>query len=157
MTMKKAQGVKRICIALPEALAEELDQATASSSFPNRSNAVAEMLRDALISRREKLNQREVMAGSITIFYDESRNQIQQRLADIQRTYLKEVVSSLNVMLESNYRMEVFIVQGPVYRLREMVQELVACKGVETGKLTLTGATLPQLHARRRQKQEITP
>ncbi len=155
--MKKTAGVKRICIALPEALAEELDLATANSSFQNRSNAVAEMLRDALISRREKVNQRAVMAGSITIFYDESRNQIQQRLAEIQRAYLKEVVSSLNVMLENNYRMEVFIVQGPVYRLREMVQELIACKGVETGKLTLTGATLPQLHDRRRQKQEATP
>lgn len=152
--MKKTQGIKRICIALPEALAEELDQATASSSFSNRSNAVAEMLRDALISRREKVNDREVMAGSITIFYDESRNNIQQRLAEIQRQYLKEVVSSLNVMLENNHRMEVFIVQGPVYRLRAMVEELLGCKGVQTGKLTLTGATLPPLHARKKQKQE---
>ncbi|RII27992.1 MAG: nickel-responsive transcriptional regulator NikR [Geobacter sp.] len=155
--MKKSQGIKRICIALPESLADELDLVAASSSFPNRSNAVTEMLRDALISRREKLNLREVMAGSITIFYDESRNQIQQRLAEIQRSYLKEVVSSLNVMLENNYRMEVFIVQGPVYRLQGLSQELVACKGVETGKLTLTGTTLPPLHARKKQKQENMP
>lgn len=155
--MKKSQGVRRICIALPESLAEELDQITASSSFQNRSNAVTEMLRDALLSRREKLNQREVMAGSITIFYDESRNQIQQRLAEIQRAYLKEVVSSLNVMLENNSRMEVLIVQGPVYRLQALAQELVACKGVETGKLTLTGTTLPPLHARRKPKEESKP
>ncbi|BDV41137.1 CopG family transcriptional regulator [Geotalea uraniireducens] len=150
MDMKKNSGVKRICISLPESLSEELDRIMAESSFQNRSNAVAEMLRDALITRREKHNDREVMAGSITIFYDESRNQIQERLVEIQRAYLKEVVSSLNVMLENNYRMEVLIVQGPVYRLRALVQELIGCKGVETGKLTLTGSTLPPLHARKK-------
>ncbi len=40
------------------------------------------------------------MAGTITLIYDEAKGQILQRLAELERTHVDEVISSLHVQLE---------------------------------------------------------
>jgi CopG family nickel-responsive transcriptional regulator len=50
------------------------------------------------------------------------------------------------VQLENNHRMEVILVQGPAGKLREIADRLLGCKGVRTGKLTLTSIIIPPLH-----------
>ncbi len=53
------------------------------------------------------------MAGTITIVYDESKGNLLQRLAELERRFLDEVISSLHVQLENDHRIEVLLVQGP--------------------------------------------
>ncbi len=87
------------------------------------------------------------MAGVITLIYDEAKGQLLQRLAELERTHVNEVISSLHVQLEDNHRMEVILVQGPAVKLRQIADRLIACKGVRTGKLTLSSMIIPPLHS----------
>jgi CopG family nickel-responsive transcriptional regulator len=87
-----------------------------------------------------------IMAGTITIVYDESKGSLLQRLAELERNFIDEVISSLHVQLQDNHRIEVLLVQGPANQLKKIADKLMAIKGVKTGKLTLTSMIIPPLH-----------
>jgi CopG family nickel-responsive transcriptional regulator len=86
------------------------------------------------------------MAGTVTVVYTNNRIDLRQKLARIQKVFLKEVISSQHVFLEEDHSLEVLLVQGPNRRLQMLRDEIMSCKGVTTAKLTLTGELLPPLH-----------
>jgi CopG family nickel-responsive transcriptional regulator len=139
-------GVRRISISLPAPLAVELDRLATRRGFVNRSQAVAEMIHRQ-VSDWQALEGGRVMAGTITLFYDDSRPNLRQRLAGIQRDHLREVISAHRVLLEHGRVMEVLLVQGPAAILRHIADQLMSCRGVRTGELTLSPDLLPPLHA----------
>ncbi len=139
--------VTRVSLSLPNEVFDGLEVLSERRGYANRSLAVADILRGEMVNQR-RLDPDQVMAGSITLVYDESRPGLAEKLLATFRRRLKEVVANLSVLLENTMRMDVLIVQGPVGTLDELVAELVALKGVETGKLTLTSAVLPPLHER---------
>lgn len=138
-------NVVRLSLSLPPEVAAGLDALVRGQGYENRSMAVAEILRQALIEDRRR-DPDAVMSGSVTLFYNEERRGVQAAVAAIQRRYLKQVVAALNVLQESPMRMEVLVVQGPVRQLEEMSKEFRQVKGVEAGNLTLTSSVLPPLY-----------
>jgi CopG family transcriptional regulator, nickel-responsive regulator len=144
---RRATGsVQRISVSLPERIFRELDQMVAERGLENRSKAIAEMISQFVLERRE-VSGDPVMAGMIALVYDECRGSLAQRLFELERTYRKEVISSLHVQLEENHRMEVVVVQGPVHILNEITDKILSCKGVLSCKLTLTDIVISQVHS----------
>jgi CopG family nickel-responsive transcriptional regulator len=45
--------------------------------------------------------------------------------------------------------MVVMLVQGPASRLKIIADKLITCKGVRSGKLTISSAILPPIHMRK--------
>ncbi|CAA6676379.1 MULTISPECIES: nickel-responsive transcriptional regulator NikR [unclassified Lentimonas] len=144
MTKSLAQ---RISISLPAKLATALDQMVESRGFQNRSQAVAEMIETSIVTHQQQ-DDTTVMAGTVTLFYDTAKPGLLQKLAKIERDHLEECISSQHVLLEGHYIMEVLLVQGPVQRLRDLTNSMLACKGVKSGGLTLTSKLIPQVHGR---------
>ena len=138
---------QRISISLPAKLATALDDMVDSRGFQNRSQAIAEMIEESLIQHKQEDNSA-IMAGTITLIYDTGKTGLLQQLAQIQRQYVQEGISSQHVLLEGQYIMEVVLAQGPVQNLRELTNQMLACKGVSSGGLTLTNKLIPQVHAR---------
>lgn len=118
-----------------------------SRGFQNRSQAIAEMIEESLIQHKQE-DSTAVMAGTITLIYDTGKTGLLQQLAKIQRKHVQECISSQHVLLEGQYIMEVVLVQGPVQNLRELTNQMLACKGVSSGGLTLTNKLIPQVHGR---------
>lgn len=143
----KREKVHRISISLPEELARDLDRVLEERGFQNRSQAIAELVRQELVDHKRRQGDA-VMAGTLTLVYDEAVSGLRARLVDIARRHIDEVISSFHVMLEEYHTLELWLVQGPVNRLHRICNEVVACRGVKTGKLTLTSAVLPPLHPR---------
>lgn len=143
----KNEPAIRISISLPPSLATQLDRLVEARGFGNRSQAVREMIHGQL-ARYARESGQQVMAGTITIFYDESKPQLRNHLAEIQRRHLDEVISSQHVLLEGTQTMEVLVVQGPADTLQAIADELVSCKGVTTGGLSLSHSILPPIHAK---------
>ena len=137
--------IQRMSVTIPESVLRSLDQMVTDRGFENRSQAVAELIHDRVVEHRQDTGN-EIMAGSITLFYDQTRNHLLAQLAELQRQHVAEVISSLHVQLEQNFMMEVILVQGPAQKLKQITHALVACKGVKAGKLTLTNLVLPPLH-----------
>ncbi len=139
------QPVQRISISLPDAVYRELDEMIAERGIESRSKLIAELITQAVTEHQEDKGD-QIMAGAITLIYDEAKGQLLQRLAEIERQHIDEVISSLHVQLENNHRMEVILVQGPAAKLRQIADRLVGSKGVRTGRLTLTSIIMPPLH-----------
>ncbi len=138
--------VQRISVSLPEALFNDLERLVEGQGFDNRSKAIARMIAQASADFQEDKRDR-VMAGTITLIYDENQGHVLQKLAEIERTHVAEVISSLHVQLQSNHRLEVILMQGPAKKLKTISDQLIGTPGVRTGKLTLTSMILPPLHA----------
>ncbi len=150
---RRADGnVQRISVSLPEPIFRDLDAMVAERGLENRSKAIAEMISQAALQRRETATSKSVMAGMITLVYEEAKGTLVQRLFELERQYIAEVISSLHVQLERNHRMEVLVVQGPVRVLREITDKILACKGVTSCKLTLTDVIIPPIHPRKTAK-----
>lgn len=147
--MDKPKGVKRISISLSRDAYDSLTNLVAARGFENRSQAVSEMINS---SRIEHFKHRgaELMAGTITLFYDEGRPGLLQQLARIQRDHIDEVISSQHILLEENHTMELLLVQGPARRLKMISDNLISCKGVKSGRLVMTTLIMPPIHPRRR-------
>lgn len=144
-TSKKTPLVNRISISLPDDLQTDLDLMVISRGYESRSQAINDMLRQHLVEhKRDKGN--EVMAGTITILYNNATRGLQKTIADLQYRHLDEVISSLHVHLADNKTMEVILVQGPAKIVQSIANEIIAIRGVITGKLQLMGAVIPPLH-----------
>jgi CopG family transcriptional regulator, nickel-responsive regulator len=147
MASKRGTGsVQRISISLPDPVFRDLDQMVAERGLENRSKAIAEMISRFVLERREASGD-PVMAGMVTLVYDEGRGAMAQKLSELERSHRKEVISSLHVQLEDNHRMEVIIVQGPIRVLKVITDKILSCKGVLSCKLTLTDVVIPQVHS----------
>lgn len=116
-----------------------------AGGFVNRSQAIAQMVRNNLLDHHQQ-KPHQVMAGTITLVYDEAKPQLRPKLLQIQRHHIDSVISSLNVLLEDQHSLEVLLVQGPVAKLHQVVKEILACKGVESCKLALTTTVMPPIH-----------
>lgn len=144
----RADALERISMTLPGNLLEQLDRMVTDRGLRNRSQAVAEVIQREVTGWQQELGQH-LMTGTITLFYDASRRNLQSTLAEIQRRHIDEVISSHHVQLEDYHTMEVILIQGPARKLRLIADEMIACKGVKSGNLNLVSSLIPPLHNRR--------
>lgn len=143
---KPSSLVSRISVSLPPDLLAELDSMVASRGYDSRSQAIGEMVNYQLAEHKRSLGN-EVMAGTLTLLYNRATRGLQGRLADIQYQHVAEVISSLHVHLTEDQMLEVILVQGPAARLQAIANEMLAQRGVITGRLQLLAAVIPPLHA----------
>ncbi|OGU43797.1 MAG: CopG family transcriptional regulator [Hydrogenophilales bacterium RIFOXYA1_FULL_63_33] len=138
--------VSRISVSLPADLLTELDRMVESRGYDSRSRAIGEMVNYQLAEHKRSLGN-EVMAGTLTLLYNRATRGLQGRLADIQYHHVAEVISSLHVHLNEDQMLEVILVQGPAAKLQAITHEMLAQRGVITGRLQLLAAVIPPLHA----------
>ncbi|MFA5083519.1 MAG: nickel-responsive transcriptional regulator NikR [Hydrogenophilaceae bacterium] len=143
---KPANLVSRISVSLPPDLLTELDEMVESRGYDSRSQAIGEMVHYQLAEHKQSLGN-EVMAGTLTLLYNRATRGLQGRLADIQYQNVAEVISSLHVHLSEDQMLEVILVQGPAAKLQAISNEMLAQRGVITGRLQLLAAVIPPLHA----------
>lgn len=143
--MPRKETTERISMTLPNSTLQQLDRMVEARGYANRSQGITEIINRELVQHSQQLDDN-VMAGTITLFYAQTRNNLAGRLAQIQRDNVSEVISSLHVQLENNHTMEVLLVQGPASKLRQIADLLITCKGVKNGSLNLTTTILPPLH-----------
>jgi len=143
-----SEGVKRITVSMSDETFQALDRLVQQRGFDNRSQAVSEMILQHAAQHLGKIGT-EVMAGTLTLVYDESKSALLRDLSRIFRDHLAEVISSQHVLLEDDHVLEVILMQGPARTLREITNKLATCKGVKSAHLTLTPHLMPPLHAKR--------
>lgn len=144
--MPKKDTTERISMTLPKSTLSQLDAMVEARGYANRSQGITEIINREIVQHNQQLGDT-VMAGNITLFYAQSKGNLANKLVQIQRAYVAEVISSLHVQLEDNHTMEVILVQGPASKLRQIANELITCKGVKNGTLNLSTAILPPLHS----------
>lgn len=141
----KKDNVTRFSVSLPESLFQQLDTMVQERGFRSRSQALAEMISQQVVQHRRQYGD-EIMAGTISLVYDNLKRDVHQKLWEIQYRHVKEIISSQHVHLERQHSLEVLLVQGPAATLQNILNELSTCKGVKHAKLDVTAHLLPPLH-----------
>lgn len=134
---KPRDALCRFSLSMPAELVEQLDAMRLAKGYANRSQAVADMVRDRLIEHLGQTGSHEI-AGTITLVYDHHKRHIQARLTDIQHDHGDTILSALHVHLDHHNCLEVLAVQGQGQAIQKLADALIATKGVKHGKLTVT-------------------
>ena len=127
----------RFSVSLPPKLLVQFDELVAEKGYQNRSLAIADLMRSALVDHRQEFGSEEI-AGTITLVYDHHRAQVQSALTDIQHDHHAAIVSTLHVHLDHHNCLEVLIVRGRAALVKKIADALISAKGVKHGKLTVT-------------------
>lgn len=140
--MKK---VKRITVSLKEKNYRQLEKIIDKGNWSNRSQVINHLIDQDYNQSEIKENDHVVMAGSLTLFYEDSLREIHDKVMHIQRQNIEEVISSNRLLLENGYVMEILVLQGNVQKLQQIKQKFVVIKGVEVANLALTRTILPPI------------
>jgi CopG family nickel-responsive transcriptional regulator len=114
------------------------DKLIARRGYRNRSEAVRDLIREALLT--DAVNCNELVVGTLTLVYDHHVPGLPQRLTEAQHHGGNMVLAATHVHLDHHYCLEVIIMRGHSRELKEMADHMMAMRGVELGKLVLTNS-----------------
>ena len=129
----------RFSVAIGGELLQKFDQYRELHRHPNRSEAVRGLMRAALLEEVITNDESEAM-GVVTLIYDHHASRISRRLTDLQHDHLDQVVTTTHVHLDERRCLEVILLRGPTREIRNLADNLIGTKGVETGRLVLASA-----------------
>ena len=130
--------VKRFGVSLEEDLLERLDKYVKNQHFPNRSQAIRQLIENSLAEEKWKGN--EDVAGAIVLVYDHNKRDLASKTTSLQHEYHCLVLSVQHVHLNEKYCLETIAVKGKADLLIKLANKLIAIKGIKHGKLII-GAT----------------
>lgn len=129
--------LERIGVSLEDDLLARFDRLIAEKGYESRSEAIRDLIRDALVQRAWSGNgaQREERVAVVTLVYDHDSSSLAQKLAHLQHENHKAVVSALHVHLDAHNCLEVLVLRGRGEDVLAMGEGLASTKGVKYGKL----------------------
>lgn len=131
----------RFGVSLDEELLEPFDALCAVKGYSNRSEAIRDLIRKALVA--EEWQQADGQgAGTLTLVYDHHKNDLARRLTQMQHDEYDIIIATLHVHLDHHNCLEVLILKGEAARVRALADKLISCKGVKHG--TFSGTTTGQ-------------
>ena len=130
--------LSRTGVSLDEDLLKEFDRLIARRGYANRSEAIRDLIREALLS--EAVDANKPVVGTLTLVYDHHVPGLSEKLTAAQHAAGTAVLTATHVHLDHHYCLEVIIMKGRSKALRELADRMLALKGVELGKLVLTNS-----------------
>lgn len=130
----------RFTISLDENLAREFDGFLKARGYANRSEAVRDLIRHALESRRVYVQAAPHCVASLSYVYNHHERQLAERLTEAQHHAHDLVVSTMHVHLDHDNCLETVILRGPTLEVRRFAEQMVAERGVRHGQLNLIPA-----------------
>jgi CopG family nickel-responsive transcriptional regulator len=135
-------SVVRFSASLDAELLGQFEQLAERRGYTNRSEALRDLIRDALV-REEWAGDQEIV-GTVTLVYDHHTRELSDRLTHLQHDHAEVILSALHVHLDHDNCLEVIAVKGRASEVQTIADALVGTRGVKHGKLTATttGRTL---------------
>ena len=130
--------VRRFGVSLEEDLLDKLDRLVEKHSFPNRSQAIRYLIRDALVEDSWQADSE--VAGVIVLIYDHHKRNVVNHLLKIQHDYTSLILSSQHAHLDHDNCLETIVLKGNASRIQELSDRLIAIKGIKHGKLVISGS-----------------
>jgi CopG family transcriptional regulator, nickel-responsive regulator len=128
--------LERIGISLEDDLLAQFDRLIAGKGYVNRSEAIRDLIREALVHREwSEAAGREERVAVVALVYGHDSSSLAQKLAHIQHENHRAVVSALHVHMDEHNCLEVLVLRGRGREVLAMGEGLISTKGVKFGKL----------------------
>ncbi len=136
------ENVTRYTISVPSPLMDAFDDLVQRRHYTNRSEALRDLMRSALVEEQWGEDDAEVM-GTVTVVYDHHLRELSQRLTSLQHDAHDMVICTTHVHLDHHHCLEVIVLRGPAVKVKEMAESLIGTRGVLHGKLVCTAVANP--------------
>jgi len=138
-TNEKGDMTERFSVSLEPELLQQFARYLRRHGYRNRSEAVRDLIRRALIEDRWQAGGEVV--GVLTVVYDHHRRDVQERLTEIEHDHLGLIISSTHVHLDHDHCLEVTIMRGRAARVKRLADTLISLPAVQDGRLVVTALT----------------
>ncbi len=128
----------RTGVSLEDDLLKEFDRLIARRGYGNRSEAIRDLIREALLA--EMVESNKPVVGTLTIVYDHHVPNLAEKLTEIQHHAGAMILAATHIHLDRHYCLEVIIMKGRGKSLQAVADGMLALRGVELGKLVLTNS-----------------
>ena len=130
----------RFGISLDEKLLASYDQHIEAKGYMNRSEAIRDLIRSALVEEKWHApgDVNAEMVGTVTLVYNHHVRDLSDKLTEHQHAHHDRVISALHVHLDAHNCLEVLVVRGPAGEVKRIASELIGVKGVKHGQLVMT-------------------
>lgn len=125
--------VVRFGISADSRLLERFDALIADKGYVNRSEAVRDLIRNALVEHQWEVGEEEAV-GTVTLVYDHHTSDLADRLTEHQHTHHEEIISTLHIHLDAHNCLEVVVLRGKAREIGHLASVLIGTKGVKHGQ-----------------------
>ncbi len=126
----------RFSISIESDLLQRFLKMAKKRGWGNRSEAVRNVMRDALV--RDEWEAGTEIVGTITLVYDHHRRELGDKLTSIQHDHCNVVLAATHIHLDHDNCLEIIAVKGAPQVVQKIADALIGTKGVKHGKLTAT-------------------
>ncbi|MCF7826961.1 MAG: nickel-responsive transcriptional regulator NikR [Candidatus Marinimicrobia bacterium] len=134
--------LQRFGVSVETDLLDKFDEFIRERNYQNRSEALRDLMREALV--REQWKEDETIAGAIAFVYDHHHGHLVSHLMDVQHDYFQIIISSQHIHLDHDNCMEIIVAKGPANQIGNLYDAIRSMKGVKHIDLlrSTTGQTL---------------
>ena len=127
--------VVRFGISIDERLLVKFDQHIDEKGYSNRSEAVRDLIRGALVDEQWANDDQGELVGTVSLVYNHHTRELSDKLTEHQHSHHRNIISALHVHLDEHHCLEVVVIRGKAKEIRRLADELIGTKGVKHGKL----------------------
>jgi CopG family nickel-responsive transcriptional regulator len=127
----------RFGISIDRDLLDSFDRLIDQKGYMNRSEAIRDLLRSALVEQKWEAGEEETV-GTVTLVYNHHVRDLSDKLTEQQHSHHNEIISALHVHLDAHNCLEVLVVRGKAREVKKIADALIGVKGVKHGKLVMT-------------------
>jgi CopG family nickel-responsive transcriptional regulator len=125
--------IKRFGVSLEKDLLKEFDTMIQKKGYLNRSEALRDLIRDALV-KEEWLEGKEETTAVVMIIFNHHQYDLAQKITGIQHSNHNTVIASMHSHLDEHNCLEVILLKGPGNKLQELANGIISTNGIKFGR-----------------------
>ena len=126
----------RIGVSIPDNLLDRFDEIIEKRGYPSRSEGIRDAIRNYIVHydwMNEVVGDR---VGIISLIYEYDKRRLISSLAEIQHKHMDLIKSSMHIHLDFDNCLEIIVSEGDGKQVKELVEAMMAIKGVKYVKLS---------------------
>ncbi len=119
---------------MEDGLLEKLDAMVREKGYPNRSEAIRDLVRKTIVDDEWADAAGEII-GVLVIVFDHHSRELSSRLLKKEHYWEGGILSTLHIHLDHDNCLEVKVIRGKAGEVRDFADEMISMKGIKYGTL----------------------
>lgn len=129
--------LERFSASVPADLLARFDRFCSRRDYGNRSEALRDLIRKALVTDEWEAGKEDVM-GVISLVYDHHQPNLLERMTDLQHDAETLIISTTHIHMDHHNCLEIIVARGKAAKVRALANSLASLRGVKNGNLSAT-------------------
>ena len=134
--------MQRVTISIDDGLAEAFDAMVTAQGYASRSEAVRDLVRQAVDARRLSNGDDGMCVASLSYLYDHHVRDLAQRLTELQHDHHDVVIATTHVHLDHHACLESTMLRGKTSQVRALSDAVASQRGVRFASANIVSEKL---------------